>query len=439
MAYKRVSQLTETLVADPQAYLIVDKEYSSAANKISVTNFLANQLKDAPAGDSYYVRQAGTWIPINVADVNNVTVQAGAVEQFANTSALYSDTTVRSKNKIYVVLNTAGTGTTDTPNPAFYVYKEGAPSGEEFVLFRGDITDSINGFGLAASCVSSNGQIFFTNEQDITNLSATGSLSAAYKVASVRNIYTIVNGAFGTSDSAGYKANYLTVSGITKSSDRPLTIDDGENFDSILGKILYVFEELDSNSGYLPIATSGGYNGSVDVVAREDHTHPASEIIVESISGAPSAALNTLFSAGAGPQLKISKAIDAENGYQTVTCNKSGTVFNIVNPSNFKFISFTTPSIFNVGDSFTVNGSPATTKTQRGEDLGQKFFAQGYPVTCIYESDSNRLTFPAGGGSPYVASPNAPSDTTTIWINTANYNPYIYSGTSWIPLGAVWK
>lgn len=41
---------------------------------------------------------------------------------------------------------------------------------------------------------------------------------------------------------------------------------------------------------------------------------------------------------------------------------------------------------------------------------------------------------------PYIISSSAPSDTTKIWIDSANSNvPKVYNGSSWITLGSVWS
>lgn len=41
---------------------------------------------------------------------------------------------------------------------------------------------------------------------------------------------------------------------------------------------------------------------------------------------------------------------------------------------------------------------------------------------------------------PYIISSSTPSDTTKIWIDSANSNvPKVYNGSSWITLGSVWS
>lgn len=41
---------------------------------------------------------------------------------------------------------------------------------------------------------------------------------------------------------------------------------------------------------------------------------------------------------------------------------------------------------------------------------------------------------------PYIISSSEPSDTTKIWVDSANSNvPKVYNGSSWITLGSVWS
>lgn len=45
-----------------------------------------------------------------------------------------------------------------------------------------------------------------------------------------------------------------------------------------------------------------------------------------------------------------------------------------------------------------------------------------------------------GGGTPFVVSSTAPSNTSVIWIDSGNsYIAKVYVGSSWVALGAVWK
>ena len=45
-----------------------------------------------------------------------------------------------------------------------------------------------------------------------------------------------------------------------------------------------------------------------------------------------------------------------------------------------------------------------------------------------------------GGGTAFVVSSTAPTNTNVIWIDSGNsYVAKVYVGSAWVALGAVWK
>lgn len=85
----------------------------------------------------------------------------------------------------------------------------------------------------------------------------------------------------------------------------------------------------------------------------------------------------------------------AEDAFATYTHSKNGTVHALLNPNGGSVIRFAATADFKSGDSFTVNGTACTAKTNDGETLSDGYFVGGTEVSCLLRGTT--LNFKSGG------------------------------------------
>jgi hypothetical protein len=125
----------------------------------------------------------------------------------------------------------------------------------------------------------------------------------------------------------------------------------------------------------------------------------------------------------------VNRAISADNGISTYTCDTSGTTHALNGTGNN--IKFVADAAYNEGDTITVNGTAVTAQTQDGAALVTGAWASGATVACWLNGTTLTVS---GGGSSQISGYGALVDITAYTGSTGEHTAYTTPSAGWVTL-----
>lgn len=129
------------------------------------------------------------------------------------------------------------------------------------------------------------------------------------------------------------------------------------------------------------------------------------------------------------------KALINENGFQTYSHSKAGTVHELTLPSGNNNIRFVATAGYESGDTFSVNGEVVNALLMNGSALEETQFATGAVVVCFREGD--RLYFAGDGAGKTIGNNLLHNSDFEQWvaqrgISSSHGTSMTYAGDRWI-------